>query len=287
MSWAILLAISILTATASTLLARFIQSHHKLHPAAFTIISNGGSGILLLLLALIHGYDTRWGLIPKFNLAMMAVLWASANVFIMYSLRRVEASLFGVIFTTRVIWTILISVFFLGESLSTEAIIGAFILLFSSGLALWEENLSFKNKSILFCFLASLLFGIAVANDGIIISHGYDVISYFALAFGIPALSLIIFSPAGRTQAIQVLTKPQISLRLAIVAVLNAISAVTIFYAFQRGRQLSILASLNQTQTILMVFGAAIFLKERRYFARRAVAAAISFIGVLLIINAQ
>lgn len=72
---------------------------------------------------------------------------------------------------------------------------------------------------------------------------------------------------------------------ILIVGLLNAVSAVTIFMAFQKGKELSVLASLNQIITILLVLGAALLLKERRYFTRRMVAAVISFIGVLLIIN--
>jgi uncharacterized membrane protein len=71
--------------------------------------------------------------------------------------------------------------------------------------------------------------------------------------------------------------------KLILLGCLYAISAATIFLAYQYGRNAAQIAPINETSTILIVILAAIFLKERSQLLRKLFAAAISVLGVLLI----
>ncbi len=276
-----------MSAVAATILQRYVQKDSKLHPLGYIVLPCAIATVLLLVLALIRGYDTRWELLPKFNLLLLAVVWPIANLLYVSAMRRVEASQFSVIFTTRVLWVIIASAIFLNERLPLAAVVGALFLFASSVLALWEEGISYRHIGILYVLLNAMLAGLGVTNDGVILSRGYDVISYFVIGFAVTPLVFWIISPNARSSSFSIIRDRKLFLQATTLAILYAISAVTLFYAFQKGRELSILSSLNQIQTILIVLGAAILLKERRYLTRRLIAAIISFIGVLLVINTQ
>jgi drug/metabolite transporter (DMT)-like permease len=286
MSWAVWLTTSILSVSIAVILQRFIQKDSGLNPLGFIVLPCAIATILLLIIALSKGFDTRWELVPKWNLALSALLWPVANIAYVYALRRAEASQYSILFTARVLWTILVSVVFLNESLRKWALVGALFLFASSLLAVWEEGLSLRRKSTIFCLTNAFFVGLAIANDGIILAHGYDVISYTVFAFAFTPILIGGLSSASRSSMMAIIKNHRTLIGVTILAILYAISEVTLFWAFQKGKELSILASLNQTQTILIVLGAAIFLKERRYLTRRLIAAAISLVGVLLVINA-
>ena len=70
---------------------------------------------------------------------------------------------------------------------------------------------------------------------------------------------------------------------MMILAFFYAISAVTVFEAYQVGRNAAQIAPLNQTTIIVTVVLAVIFLKEKTQFARKILGSLISFVGVLFL----
>lgn len=286
MSWQLLLTISILAGSAGTILQRFLQKDSPINPLVFIIWPCAIGAILLFSFAIFHGFDTRWYLLPKFNVLLSMLLYPAANYCYVQSMKRSEASQFSVLFTTRVFWSVLVSIIFLHESISGLILVGALFLFVSCIIAIWEESFSIKNKTAIFPLLSAMFLGLALANDGIILSHGFDVISYEAFAFVSTPIILPLISKPARVASIRMLRDFKKMLGMSGLAISYGLSSVLLFYAFNKGQKFSVLASLNQTQTVVVVIAAAILLKERRYIMRRLVAAVISFIGVLLIINA-
>jgi drug/metabolite transporter (DMT)-like permease len=286
MSWQLLLTISILAGSAGTILQRYIQKDSKINPLAFIIWPTAIGAILGLGLEISHGFDTRWYLLPKFNVLLSMLLYPAANYCYVMAMQRSEASQFSVLFTTRVFWSVLVSIIFLHETISGLILIGALFLFVSCIIAIWEESFSIKNKATIFPLLTAMFLGLALANDGIILSHGFDVLSYEAIAFVSTPIILPLISKSARVASVEMLRDFKKMLGMSALAICYALSSVLLFYAFNKGQKFSVLSSLNQTQTVVVVLAAAILLRERRYIMRRLVAAIISFIGVLLIINA-
>lgn len=286
MSWQLLLTISILAGSAGTILQRFLQKGSPINPLTFIIWPTAIGAILLFGLAIFHGFDTRWYLLPKLNVLLSMLLYPASNYCFVNAMQRSEASQFSVLFTTRVFWSVLVSIIFLHESISGLTLIGSLLLFVSCIIAIWEEGFSIQNKTTIFPLLTAMFLGLALANDGIILSHGFDVISYEAFAFVSTPMILLLISKPARVASVKILLNPRIMLGMSGLAISYALSSVLLFYAFNQGQKFSVLSSLNQTGTIVVVIAAAILLRERRYLTRRLVAAVISFIGVLLIINA-
>lgn len=210
----------------------------------------------------------------------MVILYGAGNVLIFKSLKIVEASEFTIVFTTRSLWTILAAVVFLGESFSSTRLVGTGLILSSVALVSWQKGLKLSHGTLI-SLLAALSFGLAFVNDAFMIRN-FDVPSYLAFAFIIPALAVWAVTPNSTSKIKTMLTK-DFMVKLGILGILYAVSAITIFLAYQIGRNAAQIAPLNQTATIVTVVLAIVFLKEKAQLARKIIGAALSFIGVVLV----
>ncbi len=280
MSWQILVAISVVTYSVSVLLQRLLLKNNKVDSVAFSIVFQLFTGVLILIYALIRGFSTP-NLVPLLpNLALMILLYGAGNVFIFKALKAVEASEFTIIFATRALWTIFTAILFLGESFSSRQLLGTGLILSSVALVSWQKSLKL-NKGTLISLLAALAFGLGFANDAFIIRN-FDVPSYLAIAFILPALAVWSVTP-GSTSKIKSMLNKDFLKKLSLLGVLYATSAITIFLAYQVGRNAAQIAPLNQAATIVTVVLAIIFLKEKAQLARKIIGAILSFVGVVLV----
>lgn len=275
-----MVAISVLTYSVSVLLQRLLLKNNKVDSVAFSIVLQLFTGILILVYALIRGFSTP-DLVPLFpNLALMIVLYGAGNVLIFKALKAVEASEFTIVFATRSLWTILAAILFLGESFSSKQLLGTGFILSSVALMSWQKGLKL-NRSTLISLLAALAIGLAFANDAFIIRN-FDVPSYLAIAFIVPALAVWVVTPSSTNKIKSMLTKEFLQ-KLGLLGILYAVSAITFFLAYQIGRNAAQIAPLSQTATIVTVVLAIIFLKEKAQLARKIIGAVLSFVGVVLV----
>lgn len=283
MSWEFFLAISVVSGVAATLYHRRLQHHGGHGELGYGVISGTMSAGLIAVFLLFTGFDTRWELVPWENVALMVVFWAGADMLLNLAHRATEASLFSVLFTTRVFWGIVAALIFLDESMSLKAVIGTLLIAGSVILVVYKPGLTWASRPALLTLGASFFFGLALTNDGIVVRDGFDVPTYYIVAFLLPAIAIAAFSKSARKSAADLVKTGEYK-GIFPLAVLHVISGLAFLEAFQAGQDLSIVQSLNQTQTILVVLGALIFLRERKNIGRRVVASIISFVGVLLVV---
>ena len=247
---------------------------------AFSIVFQLVTGLLILTYALIRGFSIP-NLTPILpNLIFMTVLYGAGNVFIFKALKAVEASEFTIVFATRTIWTIMAAVLFLGENFSRLQFLGTIFILAGVALVSWQKGLKL-NKGTLFSLAAATSFGLAFANDALIIRN-FDVPSYLAIVFIVPALIIWAIFPKSIAK-MQPMFNRNFLKKLGILGILYAISAITIFLAYQVGRNAAQIAPLNQTSMILTVILAIIFLKERSQLVRKLLGGLLSFLGIVLV----
>lgn len=280
MSWQILVAVSVLTGAVSVLLQRLLLKDKRIDSVAFSIVFQLLNGVLILVYAFIRGFSVP-DLRPLIlNLILMTAFYGVGNILIFKALKIVEASEFTIVFASRSLWTILAAVALLGEAFSTRQLLGTLIILLSVAVVSWQK--SFKlNRGLLLSIFAALCFGLAFANDAFII-RSFDVPSYLGLAFIAPALAVWAIFPSSTKKMGVMLTKEFLP-KFSILAVFYSISAITIFLAYQVGRNAAQIAPLNQASTIVTVILAVIFLRERAQLARKIAGAFLSFIGVVLV----
>lgn len=280
MTWQVLVAISVLTYSISVLLQRLLLKDDKVDSVAFSVVFQLFVGVLVLAYALVRGFSVPnlGPLLP--NLALMVVLYGAGNVFIFKALKAVEASEFTIVFATRPLWTILAAIVFLGESFSARQLLGTAFILVGVALVSWQKIFRLS-RGTLFSLVAALSFGLAFANDAFIV-RSFDVPSYLSLAFILPALAVWAVTPAVTVKIKSLLTQSFLT-KLSWLGIIYAVSAITIFLAYQVGRNAAQIAPLNQTSTIITVVLAIIILKEKALLVKKLLGAALSFVGVMLV----
>ena len=280
MSWQILVAVSVVTYSVSVLLQRILLKDEKIDSVAFSIVFQLLTGVLILGYALMRGFSSP-NLLPLLpNLALMTFLYGAGNVFIFKALKAIEASEFTIIFATRTVWIILAAVLFLSEQFSLVQLLGTGLILSSVVLVSWQKGLKLS-RGVLLSLAAAACFGLAFANDAFIIRN-FDVPSYLGIAFIVPALAVWMVFPKSTSKMLPMLKKSFLK-KLGVLSVLYATSAITIFLAYQIGRNAAQIAPLNQTSTILTVLLAIIFLGEKSQLTRKLIGAVLSFIGIILV----
>ncbi|MDP1538554.1 MAG: DMT family transporter [bacterium] len=282
MGWQLLVLISVLSYSVSVLLQRVLLKNEKSDPVAYSVVFQLVVGLVVLVYALIRGFSLSnlYPILP--NLILMTFLYGVGNILIFNSLKIGEASEFTIVFATRVFWTIAAAILFLGEAFSLRQGMGTLLIIASVILVSWKDNRFKLGKGGLFGLSAALCFGLAFANDAFILRN-FDVPSYLAISFIVPALVVWLFNPRATKNMLPLIEKSMLR-KLMILAVLYAVSAITIFLAYQVGRNSAQIASLNQTATILTVLLAVVFLQEKSNLLKKTVGAAISVLGVILVL---
>lgn len=280
MNWQILVAISVITYSISVLLQRVFLKNDKVDSVAFSIIFQLATGLLILVYAILRGFSVP-NLVPLIpNLILTIILYGAGNVLIFKALKVVEASEFTIVFATRTIWTITAAILLLGEHFSLSQVLGTLLILSSLILVSWRKGLK-PGSGVLLSLTAAAFFGLAFINDAFIIRN-FDVPSYLSIAFIAPALAIWMLFPKS-TIKMRLMIEKKFLEKLAILSIFYAVSAITIFLAYQVGRNAAQIAPLNQTSTILTVILAIVFLKEGTQLGKKLLGAILSFIGIVLV----
>ena len=281
LSWQILLAISVVTYSVSVILQKAILKNKKSDPVAYSIVFQIVTGLIIGIYALINGFKTP-DLIPLIpNLIVMVLLYGIGNILIFKALKVADASSFTIMFSSRAIWMILGAVIFLKESFSGQQLLGTLLIILSVILVSWKSGGLRMGKGVVFSLLGALAFGLAFTNDAYILNN-FDVPSYLTFSFLLPPLLIWAVYPKS-TAKMKPLFERGTFIKLLILGVIYAVSSISIFLAYQVGKNASQIAPLNQVSTILTVLLSMIFLKETDNKVIKILGAIISFVGVVLV----
>jgi len=260
--WQILLTISIATYAISVLLQKTLLKEPDSDPIAFCIVFQILTGLTLGGYVFIRGV-TIPNLIPFIpNIVLPILLYGVGNALIFQALKRIDASEFTIIFSSRVFFTIASAILFLKEPFSSVQFIGTMFIILSIVLISWEKkSFSFHSGYVLAIF-AAICYGMEFVNDAYVITK-INVSFYFALVLF--AQGLFIGAVYRRPlMKIKTVFRVKTLARLIVFILLYAIQAVTIFEAYKVGKNAAQIASINQTTTIMTVILAVVFLKERK-----------------------
>lgn len=281
MNWELLLAISLISYAIAVLLQRLLLKDSQSDPIAYSIVIPLCAGVILSVPLLWK--DLALEKIPELwpNLILMVVLYGASNVFTYNALKRTEASTFTILNASRALWSIGAAVLFLREDFSLRQVVGTCLVIVSVILISWKGQKIKLTKGEIFALLAAFAFGVEFINDAYILQR-LDVYFYLPIAFVLPSLAVWMVYPKATRQIIKLL-KAQTLSKAIVISVLYALSAITLFLAYQVGRNAAQIAPINETSTILIVLLAMIFLSERDRLFQRLLAAGLSFSGVILI----
>lgn len=282
MSWQLLIAISIILASLSTVLQRYLLKNDKVNPIFFSAVFQFICGVFIGIFGFFSGQlSFPWIPYLVINFIFMIVLYGAGNIFVFKSLSVMEASRYTVLFTSRAIITVIASTFVLHEGLNVNQLVG---LLFVLGGVIYVTTSSFRfkiEKGDFLVILASICFGLAVTNDRFLLGH-YELYSYVSLAFILPAVCVGLVNYKLMPKISKIFNKKYF-LNLCLLCGMYAAAAITFFKALQINTNSSQVASINQVVTIVTVLLSVLLLKEKKDLSKKFIGATLSVIGLILL----
>lgn len=286
MSWQILLGISILTAAILQLLQRIIMKNSPANPIVVSGTAQILTGALIGLVALGNGIEVKTLLEVLPNIILMSFMYGVSNILIFKAFQSVQASTMVLLFSSRAIWSILGAILVLGEVFLWQHLIGTFLILLSIGVISIE---SFKLKNIglnlkggaVLILIAALMQGLEWVNDAFIIQR-INPMFYASMVMILPGLLTLGLFPK-KVLEINKLFKANILFKLLAIALCWSLTSITLFYAYDVGRNAAQIAPLLQTTTLLTVLFGIIFLKETDKLNRKIIGGSLAVLGAILL----
>lgn len=281
MPWQILLGISLGLDVIGRLVHRILMREDKSEPVTYAIVYQFLAGGILIVFALFQGIHgpSNWAIWP--NLLIMPFLWTATNLFIFNAFKYTEASIYTILFTTRVIWIIAVSILFLHESFSLVQALGTFLIFVAVFLVSWKHQKMKFGKGEKYSLLGAMAFGLAIVNDSYIV-RSFDVVTYLGISFTVPAVVMLLVFYKSFPK-VKLLLKDSIMKKIFLLSAIYGVDAVFYLYAYKAGNNAAQLAGIAQITTILTVLAAIFILKEKSHVWIKILAGIVSFVGVLLV----
>ena len=280
MEWYVYLIINVVVFSLATIYQRSILKNSK-DPVIFYVVNGLIGGSILLVHGLWVGFKIPNLQDISLNLIILTVLLGFGNMLNFNALKKVDASEFTVLFSTRAIWSVVAAIFILGESFGIKQIFGAVLIIASVFLVSWKKKSFRLNEGEMLTLAAAAFFGLEFINDTYILNK-VDLLFYIPLIFLLPAAAVAAVN-YKKLPHIRKIVSFKDFLKLSLLALMFAISATATLTAYQKGHNAAQIAVLNQTSTILIVFLGIIFLKERSHMKLKIIGAIVSLIGVYLV----
>jgi drug/metabolite transporter (DMT)-like permease len=281
MAWQFLTAISVITLSVSVLLQRLLMYQDKSDPIAYGVVFQALVGFITLIYAAIIGFHSPDYAKLWLPILLTFILYAIGTVVAAYTLQRIQASIYSVLFATNAIWVAVISLPLFHTQVSLVQL-GGIALIFVSFIFLIERDKKLNvDHGLILGLITGLIFGLATIV-WVYVDKQADPVSWSAISFLGPALLLLLVRP-GSVNKMMPFARRGTLLRLLVLGALYSISAVTILMAYKVGNS-SLIAPLQQTSIITTVLLAIIFLHEKNRLWQKAAATALCFLGVLLVV---
>lgn len=283
MSWQLLTAISVLGLSISIILQRILLHGNKLNPYAYAAVFQALVGVLLMIVALIAGFSLPNIMDVWVFVLISAVAYGIGHIVYAKTLQKVEASAFSVYFATHAIWMMLFGVLFFHEHLTWWQIAGS-LLIFAGVLVLVKRPVQLlKEQGAAYGLATGVLFGIAITSWAYVGRHT-DTLSWAAVSFLLPVVVVFLVRPKTIVAIPGILRDRALLWKLLILAGFYAVGSLAMLYAYKEG-SLAVISPLRQTGIIVTTLLALLFISaERHNITRKLLAAAICFVGVVILL---
>lgn len=282
-SWQVLLGITIVLFSISTLLSRTLMKENSSRPIAYAILFQLIIGVIIAVVGYVQGQMNFSNFISVWpNLLFTTILYMVFNLLTFNAIKITEASLFTIVLSSRVFFTIIASSFFLNQSLSGMQFVGAGCIFLGIIIANITRKKKFTfGKGEVLALGAAIVFGLANTNDKYILSH-VALYPYIAFNFLAPAVGLVVIFPKEVPYMKQFFQK-NVFIKLTTLSIIYALSSIAFFAGLQLSSNVSQFITLNLLTVIVTVILAVIFLKEHNDVWKKILGAIVAFVGLLLL----
>lgn len=282
MNWQLFLLISILFSSVIGLFHRVLMKEENSDAKAQTIVFLGLAGVFTFTISVFRGLS-----FPKFplllpNFILLTIFGTIAPILTFRAFQLIDVAKVGILLSSQRLWTVLAAFIFLGETLTTSKVFGTILILIGVAIISWKKHKIEIGKGEFYAILAAFLYGISYVNAFYILQH-LDAISFEAYASLLPAFLLLVVQP-GTIKKIRFYFVPKNAARISIAVILDIIATVSLYVAYQIGRNASQIAPLSTTPIMFTVILAAIFLNERENLINKIIGSIVVIAGAILVI---
>lgn len=282
MSWQILLTISIIFLSFNGLFHKSLLKSDN-DPRAQVVVFLGLGGLISIFIAVLRGkLQLEFPPSLLIDFLVLAIFATAAYVLKYRGFQLISASEVVIFATTSKFWNVLGASIFLHESITIRKIIGTIIILIGIAITMYIDKKFKMNKGIFFVLLAAFLMGLSDIS-GYYILQTMDASSYQVYFYLLPVITLLLVQPST-IKKISYYFKLDRALKVTTLAVFDTLGMLALFFAYKSGGKASIIGPLSATKVIVTVILAIILLKERANIKQTLVGAAVTVIGVILLL---
>ncbi len=281
MSWLVLTLLSVLVASAASILQRVLMKGDKSNPYSYAVVFHFLLGFLNLGLALWYGSHFSLFSGSFLLLFLASALWGVCSIFLFKALQLVEASEATIVSSLKVVFTIVASIIFLHEAFNGQKVIGTVIILVATLLVVDLKNGFKLNKGVAYVLVMALFAGLAIVADSANVQH-YDVIAYNTMANFLSGFTILVFAPKALGQW-RHFVQPSFLKKMLPLGIFSTAQGILYLTALTYGGNTAQVGTIRQASVIVTVILAVIFLRERGKLGRKFAAAVLVTLGVILL----
>ncbi len=283
MSWQLLTLIAVLVFSSSTVLHKILMRDHGSDPYTQTIVMYGLAGILTLIIALCLG---RFHYQITTNQALLfiplAFFISGGSVLLFKALKTLGASESSILKSVQNLWVVFGAFILLGEPFSMMKVVGTIVTMLGIGVALWKRNQLTFGKGSLLVIISTLLYSCSDLLS-LYFVRDFDPLSLFIYISFLPVIVLLMLNPKA-IKKIPFYFKPSRALVIVALSLIDIVGTLSVYMAYQAGRNAAQIGPLMGTITIVSVLMAIVFLKERDNMGNKLIGALIVVAGVWMLL---
>lgn len=259
------------------------MKEEKSDPRAQTIVFGSLAGVFSLIIALQRGFHLPPLPLLAPNFLLMVVILVLAPLLTFKAYKLCEASEVGILMSSQRLWTVILAIILLGEKATISKLLGTFLILLGISIVSWQKHRIKISNGMIFALLAACLYGISYINAFYILQY-LDAPSFVVYASLLPALTLLIIQPKIISK-MNFYQKPKNGIKVVLSALFDTLASLSLYFAYQIGRNASQIAPLSATSLIITVIFAAIILKEKKNLINKIVGSGVIIFGSILILQ--
>lgn len=284
MNWISLVFLSAITSALSRIIQKTLLKDKNSDPFAFGFMY----GTTIALIFLFYTITTNSFDIPDLsglfiNIIISGLFYSLGSILIFKSLKIAQVSEISIIITSSTVWSVITSLFILGEKITLNKVAGVIFVLLGIVAINFSKTQWKINKGHLFALIGAIFYGVAFINDVFILKHFQSISSYNIIAFSLPAIITLFCHPKSIRNISFYFTSKNL-LNLLVCGIFNALATLAIFEAYRRGGEASVISPISQTSVIFTVIFGYFILKEKDKLINKIIGAIFTFIGVLFLI---
>ena len=257
-----------------------LATKNSKNDGALTILLQFMGGLIVLLLVPLFKIQFPSDYKTYLFLGIACIFYAIADRVNTTARRGLEVSTYSILGQLSTVFLIAWGIIFFKEAIIFKKILGALFIILGNVIVLYKKGKFELNKYVIFSFLGNLSVSIGVSVD-VGISDKFNMPIYVALTLIIPSLLILL---VDRVKVSNVIEEFKGGNKKAILSVSASwgIMIIAMLRAYQFG-DVTTIAPIASISTIINVFVAYFYLKEKDSIMKKILAALIVVLGIILI----